>query len=128
MKRKWLGLALAAAVACAGTAWADILAQDSAANYGEDNPFVEGGNGGWGFNNWEFPDVAPELADSSAGACGNVNSANGLSFRFARDADHECCHAYRSFNSLNPDDVFSLKFTCVWDGGGRGIDLYADDG
>ena len=125
--KKWLGLALAAAVACAGTAWADILAQDSAANYGEENPFVKDSNGGWGFDKWEFPDdVAPELADSSAGACGNVNSANGLSFRVARDADNEYCHAYRGFdNALNPGDVMSLKFSCAWDGGGRGIDLFA---
>ena len=127
MKRKWLGLALAAAVACAGTAWADILAQDSAANYGEENPFVKDSNGGWGFAKWEFPDaVAPELADSAAGACGNVNSANGLSFRVARDAANEYCHAYRGFDkALNPGDVMSLKFSCAWDGGGRGIDLFA---
>ena len=125
MKRKWLGLALAAAMACAGTAWADILAQDSAANYSDEYPFVKDSNGGSGFAGWEFPDVVPALADSAAGACGDINSANGLSFRVARDGSTDWCHIYRGFEALNPGDAMTLKFTCAWDGGGRGIDLFA---
>lgn len=130
MKRKWLGLALCAVLASGATAMADVFATDNAGNYGEDYPFVADSQGGYGFSEWWFQDgdAAPELADSSAGACGNVNSENGFSFRFARDADHNWCHASRGFGELNPGDAFSVKFSCAWDGGGRGIDLYSYDG
>lgn len=129
MKRKWLSLALCAVLASGAAAWAETeILTDNAGNYGDENPFGDGADGGSGFAPWECPDAVPELADSSAGACGDINSANGFSFRFAVDADNAWCHAFRSFNPLNQGDILSLKFTCAWDGGGRGIDLFADDG
>ena len=128
MKRNLLGMCLVALLACAGTAWADILAQDSAANYGEDNLLVDGGNGGWGFGNWQFWNAAPTLADSTAGVCGNINSENGVSFRFARSADNEWCNGYRGFEALNAGDTLSFRFTCAYCGGNRGLDLFANGG
>lgn len=130
MKRKWLGLALAAAMACAGAATqstADILAEDSAMNYTAET-FVSGANGGTGFGAWDFWNAAPTLADSTAGVCGDVNSETGVSFRFARDADHEWCNGYRGFEALNPGDVLTFRFTCAYCAGGRGLDLFANGG
>ena len=129
MKRKWLGLALCAVLACGATAMAEIFATDCAANYGEENPFGNDADGGYGFAPWECPDAVQVLAPSAEGLAGDIDSEeNGFSFRIARDADNAWGHAYRNFNPLNPGDALSLRFTCVWDGGGRGIDLYADDG
>jgi hypothetical protein len=129
MKRKWLGLALAAAVACAGAATAErgVIAEDSAANYTAET-FVSGANLGTGFKPWEFWNAAPTLADSTAGVCGDLNSENGLSFRFARSADNEWCNGYRGFEALNVGDVLTFRFTCAYCGGGRGLDLFANGG
>ena len=133
MKRKWLGLAMAAAVVCAGAATrsaADVLAEDSAANYTAET-FVSGANLGSGFGAWEFWNAAPTLADSTAGVCGDINSENGVSFRFAQDGaeDHwGYCNGYRGFNALNPGDVLTFRFTCAYCGGNRGLDLFANGG
>ena len=135
MKRKWLGLALAAAMACAGAATqstADVLAEDSAANY-TDETFVSGANLGSGFHAWEFWNAAPTLADSTAGLCGDINSENGVSFRFARDEiDGDphwgYCNGYRGFDALNPGDVLTFRFTCAYCAGNRGLDLFANGG
>lgn len=133
MKRKWLGLALAAAMACAGAATqsaADVLAEDSAANYTAET-FVSGANLGSGFGAWEFWNAAPTLADSTAGVCGDINSENGVSFRFAQDGveDHwGYCNGYRGFDALNPGDVLTFRFTCAYCGGNRGLDLFANGG
>ncbi|MBR3582075.1 MAG: hypothetical protein IKO01_01360 [Kiritimatiellae bacterium] len=133
MKRKWLGLALAAAMACAGAATqstADVLAEDSAANYTAET-FVSGANLGSGFGAWEFWNAAPTLADSAAGLCGDINSENGVSFRFAQDGveDHwGYCNGYRGFDALNPGDVLTFRFTCAYCGGNRGLDLFANGG
>lgn len=129
MKRKWLGLALCALLAGGAAAWAETFAEDSAANYGDENPFGDEADGGYGFAPWECPDAVQVLAPSAEGLAGDIDSEeNWCSFRIARDADNDWGHAYRNFNPLNPGDALSLRFTCVWDGGGRGIDLYADDG
>ncbi len=133
MKRKWLGLALAAAMACAGAVTqsaADVLAEDSAANYTAET-FVSGANLGTGFGAWEFWNAAPTLADSTAGVCGDINSENGVSFRFAQDGveDHwGYCNGYRGFDALNPGDVLTFRFTCAYCGGNRGLDLFANGG
>lgn len=133
MKRKWLGLALATAMACAGAATqsaADVLAEDSAANYTAET-FVSGANLGSGFGAWEFWNAAPTLADSTAGVCGDINSENGVSFRFAQDGveDHwGYCNGYRGFDALNPGDVLTFRFTCAYCGGNRGLDLFANGG
>lgn len=133
MKRKWLGLALAAVMACAGAATqsaADVLAEDSAANYTAET-FVSGANLGSGFGAWEFWNAAPTLADSTAGVCGDINSENGVSFRFAQDGvdDHwGYCNGYRGFDALNPGDVLTFRFTCAYCGGNRGLDLFANGG
>ena len=127
MKRNLFALCCVAALACAGTASADILAEDSAANYTPET-FVDGANLGSGFGAWEFWNAWPTLADSSTGECGNLNSGNGLSFRFARDGGADYCNGYRGFNALKPGDVLSFKFTCAWCAGGRGLDLFANGG
>lgn len=133
MKRKWLGLALAVVMACAGAATqsvADVLAEDSAANYTAET-FVSGANLGSGFGAWEFWNAAPTLADSAAGLCGDINSENGVSFRFAQDGvdDHwGYCNGYRGFDALNPGDVLTFRFTCAYCGGNRGLDLFANGG
>ena len=133
MKRKWLGLALAAAMACTGAATqstADVLAEDSAANYTAET-FVSGANLGSGFGAWEFWNAAPTLADSTAGLCGDINSENGVSFRFAQDgveAHYGYCNGYRGFDALNPGDVLTFRFTCAYCGGNRGLDLFANGG
>lgn len=133
MKRKCLGLALAAVMACAGAATqsaADVLAEDSAANYTAET-FVSGANLGSGFGAWEFWNAAPTLADSAAGVCGDINSENGVSFRFAQDGveDHwGYCNGYRGFDALNPGDVLTFRFTCAYCGGNRGLDLFANGG
>ncbi len=133
MKRKWLGLALAAVMACAGAATqsaADVLAEDSAANYTAET-FVSGANLGSGFGAWEFWNAAPTLADSAASLCGDINSENGVSFRFAQDGvdDHwGYCNGYRGFDALNPGDVLTFRFTCAYCGGNRGLDLFANGG
>ena len=130
MKRKWLGLALAVAMVCAGVATqstADVLAEDSAANYTPET-FVSGANEGTGFYAWDCWGAAPTLADSAAGLCGDINSENGLSFRFARDGDTEYSNGYRGFPALNPGDVLTFKFTCAYCAGGRGLDLFANGG
>lgn len=127
MKRNLLGMCLVALLACAGTASADVLAEDSAANYTAET-FVSGANLGSGFGEWVFWNAWPTLADSSTGECGNLNSGNGLSFRFARDAGADYCNGYRGFNALKPGDVLTFKFTCAWCAGGRGLDLFANGG
>lgn len=132
MKRSLIGLGLLGLLAFAGTASADVLAQDSAANYTAET-FVNGANGGFGFGAWEFKNAAPTLADSTAGVCGDINSENGLSFRFARDEidgepHYGYCNGYRDFNALNPGDVLTFRFTCAWCAGGRGLDLFANGG
>ena len=130
MKRKWLGLALAAAMACAGAATqstADVLAEDNAGNYTPES-FVSGANEGTGFQAWDCWGAPPVLADSTAGVCGDINSENGYSFRFARNGEYEYSNGYRGFDALNPGDVLTFKFTCAWCAGGRGLDLFANGG
>ncbi|MBR6021732.1 MAG: hypothetical protein IK066_04870 [Kiritimatiellae bacterium] len=129
MKRNLIAMCCVAALACAGTASADVLAEDSAANYTEET-FVSGANLGSGFGAWEFWNAAPTLADSAAGVCGDINSEeNGVSFRFARSADNEWCNGYRGFaNALNAGDTLTFRFTCAYCGGHRGLDLFANGG
>lgn len=130
MKRKLFGLSLVALLAGAGAASADVLAEDSAANYTAET-FVNGANEGSGFGAWEFWNAAPTLANSTDGVCGDINSENGVSFRFAQDGveDHYgYCNGYRGFNALNPGDVLTFRFTCAYCGGNRGLDLFANGG
>lgn len=141
MKRKWLGLALAAAVVCTGAATrsaADVLAEDSAANYTAGQYLPNGANGGFGFEPWVLWGADPKLADSTRmddpmvfSQCGDVNSTNGASFRFARRSgdDRAWCNGYRGFSAAMKDgDVLSFRFTCAWCKGGRGLDLFANGG
>lgn len=141
MKRKWLGLALAAAVVCTGAATrsaADVLAEDSAANYTAGQYLPNGANGGFGFEPWVLWGADPKLADSTRmddpmvfSQCGDVNSTNGASFRFARRSgdDRAWCNGYRGFSAAMKDgDVLSFRFTCAWCKGGRGLDLFVNGG
>ena len=141
MKRKWLGLALAAAMACAGAATqsaADVLAEDSAANYTAGHYLSNGADGGFGFEPWVIWGAEPKLADSTRmddtmlfSQCGDINSENGASFRFARRSgdDRTWCNSYRGFSTaLKEGDVLSFRFTCAWCKGGRGLDLFANGG
>lgn len=127
MKRNLIAMCCVAVLACAGTASADVLAEDSAANYTEET-FNNGSNLGTGFGAWQFWNAWPKLADSTAGLCGDINSENSLSFRFARDEGADYCNGYRGFDALKPGDVLTFRFTCAWCGGGRGLDLFANGG
>ena len=127
MKRNLFAMCLVAALACAGTASADVLAEDSAANYTAET-FVDGANLGSGFGAWEFWNAWPTLADSTAGLCGDINSGNDLSFRFARDGGADYCNGYRGFDALKAGDTLTFRFTCAYCGGGRGLDLFANGG
>ena len=129
--KKFVTLMLLATLCCASAfAARGVIAEDSAANYTA-NTFVSGANLGTGFKAWEFWNAAPTLADSTAGVCGNINSENGVSFRFARDGDdahYGYCNGYRGFDALNTGDVLTFKFTCAYCAGNRGLDLFANGG
>lgn len=124
MKKLICGLMMGL-LAFAGTASAATLAEDSANNYTSET-FINGANLGTGFAAWEFWNTAPSLTNSAAGLCGDINSENGLSFRFAGTGNSDWCNGYRGFTALNTGDVLTFRFTCAYCGGGRGLDLFAN--
>lgn len=133
--KKYVSLVLLLALCCAIPAFAarGVIAEDSADNYTAAT-FVNGANLGTGFQPWEFWCTPPTLADCTAGSCiGNINSANGVAFRFARDEvdgeDHwGYSNGYRGFDALNTGDVLTFKFACAYCNGNRGLDLFGNGG
>lgn len=106
----------------------EILARDDAGNY-EAGSFTNGANRGYGFSDWDCWNDAAKLGDSTTGGGGDINSTNGLSFRFMGDANGSWCNARRNFASpLQVGDVLSFVFTYNWDGGGRGVDIFSGVG
>ncbi|MBQ7252840.1 MAG: hypothetical protein IJS32_09625 [Kiritimatiellae bacterium] len=129
--KKYVSLVLLIALCCAIPAFAarGIIAADSADNY---TPATFGngaqGEATFGFQPWVCWGAIPTLADSTAGVCGDINSANGYSFRCARNADTEYSNGYLGFDELKTGDVLTFKFTCAYCAGGRGLDLFANGG
>lgn len=108
------------------------MASDHAGNYGTPGSnFVHGANGGRGFQPWElYPGgtSVADLFDSTAGS-GNINSANGKSFRFYGGTGAAYVDAWRPFASpLRSGDVFKATLAYNWNGGARGMNLHAYDG
>lgn len=100
-----------------------VIAHDHADNYTLET-FVHGANEGYGFGEWDFWNTPATLGDSTSGGGGDLNSANGLSFKFGRSAVEDYCNARRNFDALQVGDVVSFTFTYNWDGGGRGVDIF----
>jgi hypothetical protein len=132
--KKFITLMLLATLCCASAfAARGVIASDSADNYTAAT-FVNGANLGTGFKPWEFWNAPPTLADCTDGwAIGNINSANGVAFRFARDGiDGDphwgYCNGYRGFDALNVGDILTFKFACAYCAGGRGLDLFGNNG
>ncbi len=110
------------------TAAGTVVAFDEANNY-TPATFVNGANEGFGFGAWDFWNDLATLGDSTAGGGGDINSANGLSFRFMGDASGSWCNARRNFAApLQAGDVMSFTFTYNWDGGQRGVDIFCATG
>lgn len=108
------------------------MASDHAGNYGAPSSnFVHGANGGRGFMPWElYPGGASvaDLFDSTAGS-GNINSANGKSFRFYGGFGGAYVDAWRPFESpMRSGDVFRATLAYNWNAGARGMNLHAYDG
>lgn len=101
-----------------------VIAHDHAGNYTVET-FVDGANEGFGFGAWDFWNADATLGDSTSGGGGDLNSANGLSFKFGRSAETNYCNARRNFDgALGVGDTVSFTFTYNWDGGGRGVDIF----
>ncbi|MGI6599230.1 MAG: hypothetical protein ACOX3F_05935 [Kiritimatiellia bacterium] len=107
----------------------NVIAYDEAGHYTAET-FVNGANEGFGFGTWDMWNVPASLGDSTAGSGGDLNSTNGLSFRFMSDGTAEgWCNARRNFaGSLRVGDVVSFIFTYNWDGGSRGVDIFDSEG
>ena len=104
------------------------LAYDEGGNY-EAGAFTNGANRGFGFRAWAFTNQSPELGDSTAGGGGDVNSTNGVSFRFMGDGTNGWCNGRRDFAAaLRTGDVARFVLAYNWNGGGRGVDLFCATG
>ena len=130
-RRRATGAILAAAVlglANIASAKQVTLALDGAGNY-EAGAFTNGANRGFGFGAWALTNQPAELGDSMAGGGGDVNSTNGVSFRFMGDGTNGWCNGRRDFAAaLRPGDSLGFVFAYNWSGGGRGVDLYCATG
>lgn len=105
-----------------------ILATDEAGNYTVET-FTNGANRGMGFNAWDLRNTPAELGDSTAGGGGDLNSTNGVSFRFMGDGLGGYCNGQRDFaRALKIGDALSFTFTYNWDGGNRGVDVFSASG
>lgn len=122
MKRKWLGLALAAAVACAGAATAAEYT-DSSLNYPDG--WNDGSNGGTGFGAWQ---ISANSGSGYAGGgiwetgkaevSGDVVDANGNAFGIIGKGDGSSFTATRNFRApLAVGDSFEFDMAVNWDCG-----------
>jgi subtilisin family serine protease len=106
-------------------------ADDHAGNYGSPGSnFVNGANEGTGFRPWEIAlgAGASAVLGSSTDSSGNINSANGQSFRFY-GGNGTYVDAIRPFVSpLRSGDVFRATLAYNWNGGARGLSLLAENG
>lgn len=109
----------------ARTSLAASAGNDDAGNYTV-GTFTNGSNLGTGFGAWQFTvgtGASVDLADSTSGS-GNINSTNGLSFRFYGGVGGTYGEATRDFNAaLSVGDQFSVVFAYNWDGGARGVNI-----
>jgi len=106
----------------------NVIANDHAGNY-TIATFTNGANQGFGFGPWDFWNVPATLGDSTEGGGGDLNSSNGLSFKFAGDNNNGWCNARRNFDgALGVGSVLSFTFTYNWDGGNRGVDIFCSTG
>ena len=122
MKRKWLGLALAAAMACAGAASAAEYT-DSSVNYPDG--WNDGTNGGEGFGAWQ---ISANSGSGYAGGgiwetgkaevSGDVVDANGNAFGIVGKGDGSSFTATRNFRApLAVGDSFEFDMAVNWDCG-----------
>ena len=127
--KRWLAMGAAVlAMASGAAAVPTTLANDEAGNY-EAGAFTNGVNRGSGFGVWALTNQPAELGDSMAGGGGDVNSTNGMSFRFMGDGTNGWCNGRRDFAAaLQPGDAASFVFAYNWNGGGRGVDLFCATG
>jgi len=98
---------------------------DSAGNY-DIGAFTNNANGGTGFGPWVFNVGAGAVVDlgSSATNSGNIDSTNGLSFRFYGGVGSTYGEAVRDFNSpLTVGDEFSVNIAYNFNGGNRGMNI-----
>jgi subtilisin family serine protease len=105
-------------------------AYDHAGNY-TPGTFSNRSNGGTGYLPWTLiTDAgATALLDSSTNGSGDIDSANGYSFRFMGGPGETYVDAFRPFaHPLEPGDVFHATLAFNWNGGARGICLLAADG
>lgn len=125
MKRKWLGLALAAVMACAGAATATEYT-DSSANYPDG--WATGSNGGEGFGAWT---IATTSGGDGWAGCGiwnpSTNEFQGswagktAAFGMMGKGDGFSVMASRSFRkALAVGDSFSLEMAVNWDSNREG--------
>lgn len=111
-------------VAISGVINTNVIAFDEANNYSVET-FIDGANEGVGFGVWDLWNEPASLGNSTNGNGGDINSANGLSFRFMGDGNDGWCNARRNFDGpLQVGDIVSFTFTYNWDGGGRGVDIF----
>ena len=104
-------------------------ANDHAGNYTV-GTFVHGANEGEGFQPWTIitgSGATATLASSTTGS-GNIDSTNGLSFRFY-GGNGTYVDAIRPFaQPLLSGDVFRVTIAYNWNGGARGVNILAEDG
>lgn len=105
-------------------------ASDHAGLYGATHPFTNGANRGRGFLPWQFAvgaGATNSLGSSLAGG-GDVNSTNGLAFRFYGGPGGTYAEAVRPFEaSLRSGDIFRVTLAYNWNGGARGVNVLAAD-
>ena len=105
-------------------------ATDHAGLYGAAHPFTNGANRGRGFMPWKFivgAGASNSLGSSLAGS-GDINSTNGLAFRFYGGPGDAYAEAVRPFHSsMRSGDVFRVKLAYNWNGGARGVNVLAAD-
>lgn len=122
MKRKWLGLALAAAMACTGAATAAEYT-DSSANYPDG--WESGSNGGEGFMPWTIASNSGSgwagggiWGTADAGVSGDVVDANGNGFGIIGKGAGSSFTASRNFRAaLAVGDSFEFDMAVNWDCG-----------
>lgn len=108
----------------AGT-YAATAAEDHAGNY-TPITFTNFANGGNGFGPWQFSLGIGASIDlnSSITNSGDIDSTNGLSFRFYGGTNFTYAEATRDFNApLTVDDEFHVKIAYNFNGGARGMNL-----
>lgn len=126
--KKWIMMGSVLAVASGAAAKQVTLAFDEAGNY-EAGAFTNGANRGYGFGAWQLSNQPAELGDSTAGGGGDINSTNGVSFRFMGDGTNGWCNDRRDLAAaLRTGDVARFVLAYNWNGGGRGVDLYCATG